>query len=295
MQFQKYQHLERLGTEEVEGIEAGTCYVFPKLDGTNASVWIDAEGNLKAGSRNRVLSVDNDNAGFNKWVLENEDLFRPFFEENPDCILYGEWLVPHTLKTYRESAWRNFYIFDVYKYGDPLPYDIYSVKLSKHNLEYLAPIAIIKNGNDEHFRKCVDKNTYLIEEGKGIGEGVVIKNYGWKNRFGREIWAKVITNQFKEQHYKEMGAPEIGGQTLEEKIVEEFVTGHLVDKVFEKIKNEDGWSSKAIPKLLNIVYYDLIKEEMWEILKKHKNPKIDFKYLQRLTIQKVKEVKNEYF
>jgi len=28
----KYMHLERLGTSEVEGIENGVCYVFPKLD-----------------------------------------------------------------------------------------------------------------------------------------------------------------------------------------------------------------------------------------------------------------------
>ena len=41
MEFKKYQHIERLGTLEVEGIELGTCYVFPKIDGTNGSnlVW----------------------------------------------------------------------------------------------------------------------------------------------------------------------------------------------------------------------------------------------------------------
>ena len=37
--FVKYQHIERFGTQETEGIENGTCYVFPKIDGTNASLW----------------------------------------------------------------------------------------------------------------------------------------------------------------------------------------------------------------------------------------------------------------
>ena len=41
MKFEKYQHVERFGTSEVEGIELGRTYVFPKLDGTNASVWLE--------------------------------------------------------------------------------------------------------------------------------------------------------------------------------------------------------------------------------------------------------------
>jgi hypothetical protein len=29
-EFRKYQHLERFGTSEVQNIELGDCYVFPK-------------------------------------------------------------------------------------------------------------------------------------------------------------------------------------------------------------------------------------------------------------------------
>ena len=39
MDFVKYQHVERLGVDEVDGIELGVCHVFPKIDGTNSSVW----------------------------------------------------------------------------------------------------------------------------------------------------------------------------------------------------------------------------------------------------------------
>lgn len=70
MEFTKYMHLERIGTSEVEGIEDGLTYVFPKLDGTNASVWLNEEGEVQAGSRNRHLSIGADNAGFLAWVLE---------------------------------------------------------------------------------------------------------------------------------------------------------------------------------------------------------------------------------
>lgn len=54
--FVKYMHLERYGNDEVDGIEQGTTYVFPKLDGTNAQVWLNEDGTIGAGSRNRTLS-----------------------------------------------------------------------------------------------------------------------------------------------------------------------------------------------------------------------------------------------
>ena len=67
MKFRKYQHIERFGTDEVLGIDDGLNYIFPKIDGTNSSVWLD-EGVITAGSRNRELTLDKDNAGFCAWV-----------------------------------------------------------------------------------------------------------------------------------------------------------------------------------------------------------------------------------
>lgn len=294
--FTKYMHLERFGTTEVEGIEVGTTYVFPKLDGTNAQVWME-DGVLMAGSRNRTLSSEADNAGFYAWVQQQDNL-KTYLNKYPHHTLYGEWLVPHSLKTYREDAWRRFYIFDILDRasGGLLHYENYKEVLSTHNLDYLAPLATIRNGSLETFLVCLDKNVHLIQDGKGIGEGVVIKNYSWQNKFGRVAWAKIISNAFKEEHHKVMGAPEIGGKILEDTIVDEFVTIHLVQKIHAKIVNEQGgWQSKFIPQLLGLVWYDLITEEIWEILKKHKNPRIDFGALNRLTVQKVKSLMSELF
>ena len=53
MEFRRYQHVCRLGTQDTDGILNGKCYIFPKIDGTNSSVWLDDEGNVCAGSRNR--------------------------------------------------------------------------------------------------------------------------------------------------------------------------------------------------------------------------------------------------
>ena len=295
--FHKYMHLERFQTDEVDGIEQGTTYVFPKLDGTNAQVWLNEDNTIGAGSRNRTLSLDNDNAGFYDWVI-TQVRYKQILTDYPHITLYGEWLVPHSLKTYRDDAWRKFYIFDVYnRYtGEFLNYEQMKELLDRYQLDYLAPIAIVKNGTREHFEKCLDKNVFLIKDGMGVGEGIVIKNYGWTNKYGRTTWAKMITNSFKEIHHREMGAPEIGGQTVEEKIVDQYVTSHLIDKVVAKITNEEGaWQQKFIPRLLQTVWHDLITEEMWDILKKHNGPRIDFSYLQRLTTGKIKQERKDIF
>mgnify|MGYP006053001155 CR=1 FL=1 len=301
MHFEKYQHLERLGTQATNGITSGSCFVFPKLDGTNASVWFDKETNqLEAGSRNRKLEVENDNAGFYNHVLSSDltPKLTKFFEHHPMVRLYGEWLVPHSLKSYRDDAWRKFYIFDVLDdEGNYIEYNNYKSDLERFELDFLSPLAIVKNGQDEDFRKLVDRNTYLIKDGHGVGEGIVIKNYNYLNPFGDVVWAKVVTNYFKEINSKEFGPAILtGGKDVEELIVDKYIDEHLCNKIVAKITLEiGGWSSKHIPRLLNTVFYDLITEETWNILKDFKNPKIDFRYLKRLSETKTKEVLKDLF
>lgn len=295
--FKKYMHLERYGSDEVQGIELGQCYVFPKIDGTNGSLWWDGE-KVNAGSRNRHLSLDNDNAGFLNWAIKDERVI-DFFINNPSIRLFGEWLVPHSLKTYAKDCWRRFYIFDAqYKDSEEyLHYDVYSSIIKDFGLDYIPPQAIVHGATYDHLLKELNNNFFLIEDGKGVGEGIVVKNYSYTNKFGRTCWAKIVTNAFKEKNSKEMGATvKKFGDMVEDKIVEQFLTPEIVDKVYAKIVNEcEGWNSKYIPRLLNTVFHDLIKEEMWDIVKQHKNPSINFKTLNSLCIMKTKEFKPELF
>lgn len=294
MNFKRYQHIEKFGNTEVENIEIGRCYVFPKVDGSNASCWYNDSGDephrFCAGSRNRELTLEKDNAGFFNWVIKQENI-KNFLRNNPNLRLYGEWLVPHSLKTYRDDAWRRFYVFDVMdSNGILLSYDQYKPLMDEYNIDYIPPIKIITNGSYEDFVYQMNNNIFLIEDGKGVGEGVVIKNYSFVNKYGRTIWAKIVTSEFKEKHHKEMGAPEVEKKMTEDEIVKEFVTKALCEKVYAKIKNETGdWKSQYIPRLLNTVYYDLVREEIWEMIKKFNKPTINFKTLQHFTFNKVKE------
>lgn len=296
--FIKYPHLERFGTDEVESIELGECHIFPKIDGTNASVWLGDELQICAGSRNRELSLENDNAGFLEAMSNNAGI-RKLVEAFPDFIFYGEWLVPHSLRTYRDSAWRQLYVFDVFSRAEErfLTFDQYSAHLASHEVEIIHPIAIAKNPSYEQLLSLMEKNNYLIEDGKGAGEGIVIKNYQYQNKYGRQTWAKMVTNEFKEKHVKTMGASILDGKKMiEEEIVGEYLTKSLVDKTYEKIRLErNGFNGRNIPELLNRIYHDLVNEEIWQIVKKHKNPTINFKTLFTLAVREIKQLKPEVF
>lgn len=301
MEFRRYQHVERFGTMEVDGIEVGMCYVFPKIDGTNSSVWLGEDGQIHAGSRNRELSIGKDNAGFLEAISKDARIME-YLAKHPNHRLFGEWLVPHSLKTYRDDAWKRFYVFDVCVDADNetgleyIPYSVYKPLVDEFSLDYLAPIRILKNATLEDFIKCLNENNFMIKDGEGVGEGIVIKNYDFYNRYKRQTWAKIVTSEFREKHIKEMGAPLKENRLVEDDIVDKFVTGAFVEKELSKIVNEnDGWSSKMIPRLLSSVYHELICEEMWNILKTFKNPTINFRVLNNFTIAKIKQIKPEIF
>ncbi|MEG2178905.1 MAG: hypothetical protein RRY15_08540, partial [Bacteroidales bacterium] len=175
-------------------------------------------------------------------------------------------------------------------------YETYKPLLEEYSINYIAPLRIIKNGEYEDFVKCLNENNFLIKDGNGEGEGIVIKRYDFYNKYGRQTWAKIVTAEFKDRHRKEMGAPVTENKMLEEEIVEEFVTGSFVEKEYAKIVNEKGgWNTKLIPMLLSKVLYELVNEEMWNIIKKFRNPKIDFKTLNTFVICKVKSVMPQIF
>lgn len=148
MIYQKYQHIERLGTSEVEGILNGTVYLFTKLDGSNMVLFYN-NGVVCGGSRNRQLTIENDNAGSYAYVLSQEK-FKKFFEKYPNVYLYGEWLVKHHIRTYEEDAWKKLYVFDVMREdGSYLTYEEYVPMLEEFGIEYIPLIAKLENPTEE--------------------------------------------------------------------------------------------------------------------------------------------------
>ena len=291
--FVKYFHLERYGKTETKGIEQGIIFIQSKLDGTCSSVWMDKDG-IKTGSRNRELTLDNDNQGFCRFIEENKSLYEPLFTLLPNAILFGEFLVPHTIKAYVKDAWKKFYVFDVaLQRGEEfslLTPEQYEPVLNSLGITYVPTVAKLENyeGSYEEFR---DKVNYLIDPSiKGASpEGLVIKNYNFINQYGRNCFAKIVFEQFHEEKKAKVALE----SSLEVEIAEEYVTEHLVQKELAKLKSSGV--VKLQPALLQTVFYVLLVEELADIVKKHKLPIIDFKALNRAVIVQVKKYASELF
>lgn len=276
--FEKYMHLERLGHPATHGILNGTCHVFEKLDGTNGSIWLE-NGQIKAGSRNRELSVDADNFGFYTYVQSDHKLidFLSKFEEG--TVVYGEWMVPHTIKDYPNELWKTFQIFDVKENGEYLPYSKWWQKAELTNVDFLKPV---------HSTTELTQET-ILELASSYKEGIVIKNYEFINKFSQYVSAKVINPNFGTDTAKVSQVKNT--DSFLAGIVNKYLSQHLILKTRDKLQGD----SIDRKKLINMVWYDFIQEEMFEILEKEKYPTINFKLLKQLVTIKIKKTLPELF
>ena len=289
MTFVKYQHVEHINSDVVEGLTDGICYIFPKMDGMNASAYVE-DGKIRCASRNQPLD---DNHPFSKYCTNHEGIVK-MFTDHPELRVFGEWMIPHTVRTYTPDVWNNWYVFDVcvadhqFTDGDDrlvdeghyyLPYTKYKDILDRYGIRYLAPLEVIDHPTMEQIADIVNnKNTVYIEPGGGCGEGVVVKNYDYKNRFGRTIWGKRINAAFRVERTKKCSYNQ-DSHTLEEDIARKAVTPELVLKEYHKIAENGDDVHPA--KLLSIVWYNFITECLWDELKRNHNPVLDFKLLRR--------------
>lgn len=291
-----YPHLVRYGTQETSGIEDGECFIFSKVDGTNASARLEinlSKTEVIAGSRKRLLTIHDDNQGFCKWLL-NQDNIKEFLLEYPDYILYGEWLKRHTIKTYKDDAWNKFYVFDVFdrKQNKFIHYNDYVGLLEDYKIEYIPVECVISNPTIDKLKiLSTTKSNFLIKEGEGHGEGIVIKNYDYVNKYGRTTWAKIVNDEFI-KNSKSRSNLTLVDMTIEENIINAYCTEAFIRKEYSKLlaMYDNKFEKKYIKELLGRVYYEFIKEEAYIFIPGLRNPKIDFRVLQNLLIQKVKEV-----
>jgi len=65
-----------------------------------------------------------------------------------------------------------------------LPYEIYKPLLDEFEIDYIPPISLIKQPTYENLLTALEKcGEFLVEDGKGKGEGIVIKNYSYYNKY----------------------------------------------------------------------------------------------------------------
>lgn len=283
----KYQHVEKLGSDETEGIEKELCHVFPKMDGSNGVIWMGDDGYLHLGSRRRELTADSDNAGFYEKYHDNMNIIR-LLKAHPNWVLYGEYMVKHTVK-YKDYLIGKFLIFDIFD-GEAkryLSFEEYIDELHYYHLDFVPLIEIQRRITKSDVDRWLNDCHYGTLDGKS-GEGIVIHAYDYKNKYGRSTWAKVIRDEYKAAKHE--GKKKIK-MDVEMKFIDKYCTEAFVGKEYNKLLIEElegTWDNKYIPRLLNTIYHTLIKEHSWDLVKENKNPRIDFAYVKYLCDDRVK-------
>lgn len=261
-------HIERFGTPDVDRILTGRVYVFPKIDGTNGSVWAD-NGALKCGSRNRVLSLDNDNAGFAKWVESNADKFG-FLSDHPNWIVYGEYLIRHTVK-YPDYRYENFYVFDVFDTDEDryLHIDDWEDIVQSYGLSVIPIQALLINASLADIQKEVDMNHYLLDNDSLVGEGIVIKNYDFVNIYGRQCYAKIVRDEFKASNRSKRKTAQVDlNNPIEKQIVEKYATKSWITHEYLNYCERIGQPTvKETKKFLGIMYNSFLEDWLRHIIK----------------------------
>lgn len=261
MEFKKYEKIHALHKEECEGILEGTCYIQEKVDGANASIWLGDDGEIHYGSRTRDLFLANDNFnGFGDWVRAHPRL-KEFFANFPHIRLNGEWLVRHTIG-YRETSYKKFYLFDAEQCDGGMCMTTDIEQLYKIAKEYDIPTA--------HFHGKFENPTLELIKffaGRSVlgekGEGVVVKNLSFRNKFGDVNFGKYVTQEFKEDNGVTFGGNNKFSDTYEEMyFTNKFVTLPRVEKTLHKLESMEGkLSEKHIPRVMGMVFHDVMSEE----------------------------------
>jgi hypothetical protein len=90
--------------------------ITEKIDGTNACVIVGEDGSVHAQSRTRLITPDDDNFGFARWVRNNAGALKWLGEGHH----YGEWYGAGIQRGY-DLDHKRFALFNADRWGDERP------------------------------------------------------------------------------------------------------------------------------------------------------------------------------
>jgi hypothetical protein len=174
-----YQHKDNYPTLKFQGTV--------KLHGTNASVVKYSDGKLNFQSRERVLSLEEDNAGFMASMFpKNLDFLFSDFKAKDYVAVYGEWCGGNIQKGVAINGLEKMFVVFGIMIDDAwveLPKDLHNNEIGIYNILQFPTYEIeIDFNNPEVVQNKLIEMTISVEEncpvGKffdkdGVGEGIV--------------------------------------------------------------------------------------------------------------------------
>ena len=268
-EIKKYTDVIRYGKSSTDGVlqEGDIISVTEKIDGSNSSFRLDETSQLGIScySRNQPLDEHNTLSGFYNWVVENIEPIKD--ELNPNYIYYGEWLVKHKV-VYKDECYRKFYMFSIwdiekeqYLSDDTVISEAERLGLTTTNYFYRGEFISF-----EHLMSFVGKSNMTLEP--NTGEGIVVKNVGYFDKYGRQMFVKLVSDKFAEvQKQKLPKNPNIDSPVIE--LVKSVLTKPRVEKIMYKLVDEgllkEDYAIEDMGLILRSlgskVYDDIMKEE----------------------------------
>lgn len=314
--FFKYNHVIRYGKQDVDGYLNGTVYVEPKIDGTSSAIYWDGQ-DFVVQSRNRIITLEKDNAGFCDYILNITDgvadVIRDFCKAHPNIVVYGEWIggcfgrkFIGTIKYYLRGG---FYVFDIrdanversdieaftvdHK-GFYTPDDDIFVELRNLIPDNVVPvIAKLENPTFDELLQIVEDCHYIVPEDEHV-EGVVLKNYAYRDKYGHFQIAKIVRKEYVESKgQKHHVVVEPGAD--EKAIIADCMLNAKLEKTKTKVLialGEDEWKNegKFIGFFLNLIWDDFINEDFDnQLLKRYNYPTLNFAQLKKLAFIRGRE------
>lgn len=283
-EFRKFPSVPRLGHVDTDGIFDGPVMATVKLDGANASIWLDDNGVMQLGSRNQQLGPGESFRGFREWASGHEEAVRGVLGHYPGCNLFGEWLVPHKVK-YEKAAYERFYVFGIRSPDGSVMYESLGAfsaalaVLSAHDLETTECVAWIDLSGPEGTQAAASEAAEALLNEKRLAphhEGVVVTALGPHSSTSRR--AKLVRRAFKEIAHQKTSFG--SGDPIEAALAELFVTTARVEKAMERVASDRGaeYCVKFTGQALNYVHDDVLREEMLTLDRKARKSKRPFDF-----------------
>lgn len=268
-EHKKYTDIVRYGKKETQEVLNAGDYITisEKMDGANASFSHDPDSEIGVScfSRNNKLNFSNNLRGFYQWV---EKTISPQSHNlNPNWRYYGEWNVPHKVQ-YKPEFQHNFYLFNIYdettsEYLSDDLVESEAQKLGIETVEYFYKGEFI---DFDHLMSFVGKSNKTVEP--DTGEGVVVKNTAYKDKYGRQLFVKLVSDKFAEIQPQKLPKNPKADETVME-LVKSVVTSNRVEKIILKCVDDqeldEEYSIESMGKIIKIVspkvYADCMKEE----------------------------------
>lgn len=283
-----------------------------KLHGTNAAIGYSKQDGLWCQSRERILSVEKDNAGFAFWVESKKEFLTKVFEDiiegDETLYVYGEWAGKGVQKGVGIAELdKCFYLFSLYREnGDKYLWectDEFIDVACTHSSSYdclennILPVDMF-----ETYVCCIDFNcpelvqnilaeiTEAVENEcpvakyfgvSGIGEGVV-----WTAEWNNQVLRfKVKGEKHSSSKVKTLASVDVEKIGSAVEFADSVVTDSRFNQAIENVFNGESVDIKKLGDVIKWVMNDVLKEEIDTMAANGLEPKDVGKYIS----QKVKE------